>query len=112
MIANTKKNKDLWEKRYKELKDTDPEKSAAFNNVADYSETSAANSINKLCDKAYKKSVSNFSDSETNKIDDKYKHKRDVERYCSISKEKGSFSLGKPDEPTSLKGRNWVFRRH
>ncbi|WP_216083349.1 hypothetical protein [Candidatus Mycoplasma haematohominis] len=100
-VADMPENENWWKKRFDDLSQKSVEKSTEFSNVVTYS-SSDQKAINKLCDAAYKKHVSLFSDDSSS--DDKNKYKKNVEAYCTLSGEAGSVVLGAEGVPTTLKG--------
>ncbi|WP_216083560.1 hypothetical protein [Candidatus Mycoplasma haematohominis] len=104
LVANIAENEKWWKSRFDSLNLESIDKSTAFNSVTTYSaDTSSRTAINKLCDDAYKKHVSEFS--EVTNVD-KSKYKKNVELFCTVSGKEGSVVLGIKGIPTTLKGQS------
>ncbi|GCE63654.1 hypothetical protein MHSWG343_06540 [Candidatus Mycoplasma haematohominis] len=105
-VADMKENENWWKNRFEELKEKHKARSAFFTDATTYSldTSSSSKAINKLCDAAYKKHVSEFSEDESST--EKKKYKKDVELFCTLSGKEGSIVLGIEGVPTTLKGQS------
>ncbi|WP_216083578.1 hypothetical protein [Candidatus Mycoplasma haematohominis] len=108
LVADMKENENWWKNRFEELNEKHKERSTSFTGATTYSPdtSSSPKAINKLCDEAYKKHVSEFSEDKTATNNSKYKYKKDVELFCTLSGKEGSIVLGLEGVPTTLKGQS------
>ncbi|GCE64064.1 hypothetical protein MHSWG343_10720 [Candidatus Mycoplasma haematohominis] len=91
LVADIKDNEDWWNwafsNRLESLKKDANNISDTFKAVTSGYGTDENNSLSKVCDAQYKKPSSDFSDDSTN-TDGKYKLKQDVDRFCTLGKNK------------------------